>query len=198
MSEAVARQSIPRTPDQYLEEERQASFKSEYAHGEVFAMSGGAVAHNLVATNLTAEIHQQLKGRPCLAFNSDMKVWVGEAETFAYPDVSALCGDVTYLDEKKDVITNPSFIAEVLSPSTEAYDLGGKFRSYARLASFQEYLLLSQFEYHVELRQRNADGSWHLHFFTSPEDRIPLKSIGCELVLGDLYDKVAFEPMPEG
>jgi Uma2 family endonuclease len=123
-------------------------------------MSGGSVAHNLIATSLLSEIHQQLKGRPCVAFNSDMRVWVGEAEHFAYPDVSALCGDIQYLDEKMDIITNPSFIAEVLSPSTEAYDLSGKFRRYSLLHSFSEYLTLSHFEMSAELRQRQGDGSW--------------------------------------
>lgn len=73
--------------------ERAAEFKSEYADGEVFAMSGGTLPHSVIAGNLLSNVHQRLVGRPCLVLNSGMKVWIAEADKFAYPDMSALCGE---------------------------------------------------------------------------------------------------------
>ncbi len=91
------------------------------------------------------------------------------------------------------MITNPSFIAEVLSPSTELYDRGEKFRKYQRLGSLQEYLLLSQSEMLAELYRRQEDGTWNLRVADRSEDLLVLPSIGCEINLGALYEKVVFE-----
>ena len=180
------------TVEAYLERERVAPFRSEYADGEVFAMSGGTVQHNVIAVNLSAELRQQLKDRPCYVFSSDLKIWIAAADTFTYPDVSALCGEIEYRDDGQDVITNPSLIAEVLSDSTEAYDRGEMFARYRTLPSFREYLLLSQKRMRAELYVRQEDGSWILKVFEAPDDVVEMASIHCSVHLGDLYHKVTF------
>ena len=179
--------------EDYLAAERAAESKSEYVDGEMFAMSGASIPHNVVASNLSAELNSQLKGRPCNSFTSDIKVWMPLTSTFAYPDASALCGPIETYDEQRDIITNPSFIAEILSESTASYDRGNKFKAYASLPSLQEYLLISQDEIEVERRLRKGDNTWELQTFSDPDDTIALPSISCELRLGDLYDKVEFE-----
>jgi Uma2 family endonuclease len=179
--------------EDYLSAERAAECKSEYVDGEVFAMSGASIPHNQIGASLSRELGKQLAGRPCNSFTSDMKVWMPLTSTFAYPDASALCGSIETYDEHKDIITNPSFIAEILSESTATYDRGNKFKAYASLLSLQEYLLVSQDEIEAERRMRKGDNTWELQTFSDPEDIITLPSIGCELRLGDLYDKVEFE-----
>lgn len=180
--------------EDYLAAERAAESKSEYVDGEVFAMSGASLSHNIIASNLGGQLHGQLQGHPCNSFTSDMKVWLESASTFAYPDASALCGDIEVYGDHNDIITNPSFIAEILSDSTETYDRGNKFKAYAGLPSLREYLLVSQHEMEIETRVRLQDNSWRLDTFTDPDAIIALPSIGCELRLGDLYDKVTFDP----
>lgn len=44
------------TPEQYLEQERSADFKSEYIAGEVFAMLGAKLNHNRIQSNLVRSI----------------------------------------------------------------------------------------------------------------------------------------------
>ena len=78
--ESVAHESPTLSPLDYLATERVAEFKSEYANGEVFAMSGGSLNHSLISGNLNRTIGAQLQGRPCFALNSDMKVWIAEAD----------------------------------------------------------------------------------------------------------------------
>ena len=131
--------------DDWLAAERAApEGRSEYADGEIFAMSGGSERHNLIATNIVRELGNQFKGRPCYVYASDMKVRIASAKVGAYPDVMAICGERQFYDERRDMVVNPTLIVEVLSDSTEAYDRGDKFAHYRSLPSLKSYLLISQ------------------------------------------------------
>ena len=132
------------TPEQYLEIERQAASKSEYWQGEMFAMAGASREHNLLAGNLYVSLHQQLRRRPCEVYQSDMRVWIPATGLYTYPDVVAVCGEPRFTDDHVDTLVNPTFVAEILSPTTEAYDRGRKFEHYRKVESLQEYLLVAQ------------------------------------------------------
>lgn len=122
-------QPIPRiTFDDWLQGERAAiERRSEYVAGEVFAMAGGSEEHNLIVTNVVGELRAQLNRQPCRVYSSDMKVRITAAEVGAYADVMVICGERAFHDDRRDVVTNPQLIVEVLSASTEAYDRGQKF-----------------------------------------------------------------------
>lgn len=180
------------TPEQYLEIERKADFKSEYYRGEMFAMSGGLRGHNLVAGNTFATLHQQLRSRPCQIFTSDMRVCVTPAGLYTYPDVTVVCGEPKFLGNSTDNLLNPTVIIEVLSASTEAYDRGKKFELYTALKSLAEYVMISSLRMRVERYTRLPDGTWNYGEKTALEDTVELKSIDCQLKLADLYEKVDF------
>src|SRR2546423_7792204 len=112
------------TPEQYLALEREAEYKSEYINGQIYAMSGASREHNLIAVNIVSELHALLRGQPCEAYMSDMRVKVSQTGMYTYPDVVAVCGGPRFEDEHGDTLINPTVIVEVLSPSTEAYDRG--------------------------------------------------------------------------
>ena len=120
------------TPEQYLEIERKAEYKSEYFGGEMFAMSGASREHNILSTTLSGLLFQQLGGRPCDLYANDMRVRVAQTGLYTYPDVIVVCGQPQFTDEIVDTLVNPTFLAEVLSPSTEAYDRGREFEHYPR------------------------------------------------------------------
>ena len=126
------------TPQEYLARERRAETKSEYLRGGVFAMSGASRNHNLVATNVAAELRQQLRDRDCEVHQSDMRVKISSTGLYTYPDVTVVCGEPEFEDEEVDTLLNPKVIVEVLSPSTADYDRGGKFTHYRRLPSLRE------------------------------------------------------------
>jgi Uma2 family endonuclease len=180
------------TPEEYLEIERKAEFKSEYYQGEMFAMSGALEAHILITDSVCGELRQQLRRRPCKVYSSNMRVLVTPVGLYTYPDVTAVCGEPKFLDDQPDTLTNPNVIVEVLSKSTEAYDRGQKFKLYRSLESLQEYVLISSREVSVELLTRQPDGQWLLKLMDKLEDSFELKSIGCRLTLADLYEKVDF------
>jgi len=184
------------TFDDWLANERAAiEGRNEYIDGEVFAMTGAREQHNLIVTNLIGELHPQMKGRPCRVYANDMKVRIRAANAGTYPDLVALCGEHEFLDERRDLLLNPSLIGEVLSNSTEAYDRGGKFAIYRRIPSLTEYLLVSQYRVAVELFSRGADDRWTLSEFTALDATVTLASIGCTLTLAEIYDKVDLEPV---
>ncbi len=51
------------TPEQYLEIDRAAEFRSEYLNGEMFAMSGAPARHNIIINTLGRVLYPHLKGR---------------------------------------------------------------------------------------------------------------------------------------
>jgi Uma2 family endonuclease len=178
------------TPEEYLALERQAQCKSEYYAGEIFAMAGASRWHNLIVTNVLRELSTQLKGRPCTTYPSDMRVKVNPTGLYSYPDVTVVCGEAQFEDNQQDTLLNPTLIVEVLSESTEAYDRGGKFAHYRKLASLMEYVLIAQTKPHIEHYVRQPDNRWLLAEADSLHDSIHLPSIDCHLALAEVYDKV--------
>ena len=175
----------------WLEGERAAlEGRSELVGGDVFAMYGASPAHNAIVSNINREISMQLKGRPCQVCANDVKVLIRSENAGKYPDVVALCDEPEPLDERCDVLLNPSLIVEVLSDSTEAYDRGDKFALYRQLPSLWQYLLVSQSRVGVELYTRGADGRWTLTDYSALTDHVPLASIDCTLALAEVYDKL--------
>jgi Uma2 family endonuclease len=177
------------TPEEYLAIEREAEYKSEYMDGVVYDMSGASLRHNTIVANVIIELGQQLRGRPCRALPSDIKVRMPDSRKFFYPDVSVLCGEPQFHDDRQDIILNPTLIVEVLSESTAAFDRGLKFRAYQQLVSLQEYILISQDENVVEHYVRQSRDSWTYTAALGMESTLNLPSIECTLSLQSIYDK---------
>lgn len=180
------------TPEEYLELERAADYKSEYVNGRIYAMTGASREHNLITLNVATSLHNQLRGRPCEAYASDMRVKVSETGPYTYPDIAALCGEPQLEDRHLDTLLNPSTIVEVLSKSTESYDRGEKFAHYRRLPTLREYLLVAQDRMRVELYVRQGE-QWLLTEFSEPDAVVPLPSLECELVLRDIYQRIELD-----
>ena len=108
---------------------------------------------------------------------------------FFYPDVSVVCGETKFVDNYKDVILNPIFIAEVLSESTAGFDRGKKFLSYQQISSIEEFVFVAQDELLVEKYSRQSDDSWLYTKITEIEGVLSLQSIECKVALRDIYDK---------
>lgn len=186
------------TPQEYLEIERKAEFRSEYHAGEMFAMAGARVAHNLVNGNAAGELRNQLRPTPCQVYSNEMRVWVPAASLYTYPDIVVVCDKPRFADEEFDTLLNPVLLGEVLSPSTEVYDRTGKFEMYQTIPSLQEYLLLAANRMHGDLFTRQSDGKWLLAPASRAEDTIEFSSIPCRLALRDVYEKVEFGTEPPG
>ena len=183
------------TADEYLAAERLAPFRSEFWMGQVYAMSGAVSRHGEVASNLSRFLQNRLDGRPCRVYGSDIKVGTTKKRGFAYPDLTVVCGERRFLDEVKDVLTNPNAIFEVLSDSTRAFDLDGKFKEYQRLESLAHYVLIEPARREVMHYERGAAGAWIYRLLTGEHDAVHLLDI--ELPLNEIYHRVDLEPEPD-
>jgi Uma2 family endonuclease len=182
---------------EYLVFEEAAEWKHEFHEGEILAMSGASPEHALITASMTAVLHGLLAGKPCRVYSSDLKIAVKPAERVVYPDASVVCGPLEYdpNDPKRHVVTNPRVIVEVLSPTTEGYDRGEKFRHYRGIASLAEYVLISQTAAVVETFFRQADGSWLIAgTYTGLDARARLRALDIEFALSDIYAGVEFPP----
>lgn len=180
------------TPQEYLTLERQATTKSEFFDGEIYAMAGASRKHNLITLNAASELRRQLRGRPCEVYVAEMRVRVGATGLYTYPDASVVCGQPVFEDIQGDTLLNPTVLIEVLSPSTEAYDRGEKFSQYRRLPSLREYVLIAQDRVLVEHYRRRGD-LWVIGDLRSLAEVLHLESIDCQIPLSEIYYQVELE-----
>ncbi len=178
------------SPQEYLGQERQAEFKSEYLRGEMFAMAGASFEHTLVKDNLAGEARSQLKNGPCRVLTSDLRVKVDATGLYTYPDIAIVCDEPQFEDAAVDTLLNPQVIVEVLSDSTEKYDRGAKFGHYRQLPSLQEYILVAQDRPLVERYVRQEDGSWLLTVFDQMSQVFSFSSIPVRIPLAEIYSGV--------
>ena len=176
------------TAQEYLALERKAETRSEFLDGEMFAMAGGTRRHSRIKVRLTGLLEGRLSGSGCQVFDSDMRVKIEATGLYTYPDAHVACGDLRFEDEQEDVLLNPKVIFEVLSDSSAAWDRGEKFRHYRRLASLEEYVLVSQEAWLVEHYTRQPEATWVLETLEGPEAVLRLKSVRCNVPLPEIYE----------
>ena len=178
------------SPQEYLDQERLATTKSEYFNGEVYALAGASPRHTAIAANVIAALHARFKGRPCTVHTGDLRVKVSPTGLYTYPDVVVVCGQPKFDDAQKDTLLNPTLIVEVLSESTEAYDRGRKFDHYRRIESLTDYVLVSQESALIEHRSRQSANKWLVSFYMGLKTVVPLPTLDCELPMTEVYDKI--------
>lgn len=188
MATTARPQIAPRVSlEQYLFDEAHRPDKHEFHAGYVYAMAGGSHAHSIMQARASGELYSQLKRSRCTVAGPDIKVWIAKEQTALYPDVLVACGKAVYHQSDQQLLTNPTVVVEVLSPSTRDYDLGKKFLLYRQLLSLQEYLLLEPDEVYVIHYSKDAKGAWRKKTHQLTDAVIELPSIKASLALRDLY-----------
>ena len=183
----MATQSLPEklTFSEYLELERAATAcKHEYRGGEMFAMSGGTPVHARLSVRMSSLLDRAM-GRSCQIFSSDLRIYASHVSESMYPDVSVVCGDLEYFDERRDMIVNPSLVVEVLSPSTREYDLSLKASFYRTIPALQTILLVDSERQYVQRQARQSQG-WALEEFTTPDQALWVAK-GESITVADVY-----------
>ena len=188
-----AQQTKIYTPEEYLEFEVNSEERHEYINGEVICVTGGTPNHNQIAGNFYAGLNFGLKRQPYRVFVSDQRVWIPEKRIYTYPDVVVVQGELQMQEGRKDTITNPLMLIEVLSKSTRNYDKDEKFAAYRTIPTFQEYILIDQFKMQVEQYFKTGKNSWTFSEYYELNETVSLNSINFEITLEDIYDKVEFE-----
>lgn len=177
------------TAQDFLVWEASQSERHDYFHGEIFAMAGGSDAHNTVTGNVFSAVRQHLKGSPCRAYTSDMRLQLAQGEHYVYPDVFVSCDARDKTSEASHTKQHAVFVMEVLSPSTADYDRGIKFDNYRDLADLQEILFIDPTRKTAELYRRSTAPEWVL-IPAKLGDTLHLQSLGVVLAMVDVFDNV--------
>lgn len=181
---SAIRRVTPISVETYLARENASEHKHELVGGYLVAMVGASHAHGLITGNLYAAFREAVRGTPCRAPFSDMKVQVGQ--NFYYPDLVVTC---TAMGAAEQVVRDPVLIVEVLFQSTEARDRNEKRIAYQSLPSLADYLLVAQDEPRVEVFRR-AEPGWEVESYGPGETiRLIFQSLG--LAVDQVYEGVA-------
>ncbi len=182
------------TVEQYFAREQKSEYKNHFINGEIIKMAGGSFNHNKIATNILVGFANRIKKleRKYHALNSDQKVYIPSKNSFLYPDALVISGQPEYHEDRKDTITNPLIIVEVLSDATEKFDFFQKFYLYQEIPSFQEYVIVSQKQAAIEQWHKSGKDTWTKSNVSSIEEVLKIKSIAIEIPLLEIYDDVAF------
>jgi Uma2 family endonuclease len=180
------------TAEEYLDLEEASLEKNKFYKGEIFAMAGASIPHNQIVSNTNTEIGYFLKDKKCRVFPSDLRIHSIANSLYTYPDLSIICEEIETVGKKKNTVTNPTVLIQVLSETTQDYDRGAKFKLYRDIESLKEYILISSLETLVEKYNKQADGSWVLHEYKSETDTFTITSIDLLITVKDLYRNVDF------
>jgi Uma2 family endonuclease len=99
-------------------------------------------------------------------------------------------------DDHRDTLLNPIIIVEVLSPATERYDRGRKFKNYQTIPSLREYVLVSSDEIQIEHFARQGDDAdqWLLTTYGGPEAAVRFPVQDVVIPMAEIYANVEFLP----
>lgn len=181
------------TSEEYLNQEETSLVKHEYINGEIIKMTGGTPNHNEICLNLATTLKSKLRGQNAKVYMTDLRLWIPSYQVYTYPDIMVIKGQPILVENRQDTITNPSLIIEVLSKSTKNYDQGDKFDYYCSLTTFQEYILVDQYQYHVKHYTKQADQQWLITTYNSQNEAFQLISFDCQIHLSEIYDDITFD-----
>lgn len=181
------------TAAEYFALEAQSEVRHEFFEGEIFAMAGESIAHNTIALNVSFALRLALRGKGCRVLMEGVKLAVRENHHYTYPDVMVSCAPADLQETR--MLRQPVLLVEVLSPSTAAYDRGGKFKRYKELASLRHYLLVSQATWRVEWYRRTEANEWVHTVLTEPEEELRILELNLQLTLAAVYEDAGVAPL---
>ncbi len=169
---------------EYLEGEKISHIKHEYINGQVVAMAGASLKHNIISANIFALLWNHLKDKSCFPLSSDMLLETSSTQ-YRYPDVMVVCDNDSSEDDY--IRKNPLIIIEVLSKTTRKKDKVEKRKEYLALSSLQEYILIEQDFAEIDVQQRSEN--WRSSYYYLG-DQITLKSVDITLSVEDIYQRI--------
>ncbi len=185
------------TPEEYLEMEAKADYKSEYRDGEIVPMAGGTTNHNELALNFAASLKLALRRQNYKVYIGDVRLWIPRYHQYTYPDVMVIQGQPVYADDSHTTVINPLLIAEILSKSTQNYDQGDKFKFYRSIPELYEYILIAQTQPYIMQYTKTESGQWLLSEYTDDSAMLSLATIPFEISLADLYEGVDIQDLED-
>lgn len=181
------------SPSEFLAWEREQEFKHEYVNGDVLAMCGASFNHNRITTNIIIKVGGFLENKSCDIFGSDLRISVKWKDSYFYPDATIIFDEPEFDDEKtKDTLKNPEVLFEVLSASTEEYDIGRKQMYYMQIPSLQQYIMIDSRTMKLKIITKESPAKWIYEEFYAADDILFIKPINFKISMAEIYRGVKF------
>ena len=149
--------------------------RAELIDGEIHFMAGPSANHQAISVFLTAEISTFLRGKTCRCFTAPFDVYLQHEDedtpNIVQPDLMVIC-DRDKITEK-GCIGAPTWIIEIVSPSTARRDYLTKLNLYAEYG-VREYWIVNPDREAVTVYQLDSDLVPAAHTF---RDTIPVRSL---------------------
>jgi Uma2 family endonuclease len=189
MSHAVIDQPPPVSVaefDRFLATHR-GETRYELIGGEILAMTNPTIAHEVIVGNIGGPLGAFMRARECYVSQGGIHVQSredGQGANKPRPDLIAFCGPV---DMRRNYVTNPLVVVEVLSPSNMDADRGAKLRFYkTALPMLQHIALVYQDQTRVEHFCR-TDAGWATEALVSLDAVLRFDAIGFEIAVAEIY-----------
>jgi Uma2 family endonuclease len=166
--------------------------RHELVDGAPRAMVGATQRHDRVVTNLLVALATRLRGSPCRTGTADTAIRIPN-RNIRYPDAAVDCGR---FDEAARVASEPTLVAEILSPSTADFDQHEKLEEYRTVPSLRHILIIDPDQPRLRLHSRSAEGHWESAPHAGLEAMVDLPALGITLPLAELYEGLTFRPLP--
>ncbi|MCB8878953.1 Uma2 family endonuclease [Acidisoma cellulosilytica] len=176
---------------EFLSWENRQELRYEFDGFQPVAMTGGTAAHAGIQVNILSALATRLRGKPCRAYGSHLKIEV--AGRIRYPDAFVICTPVA---NEALVVAEPVVVFEILSRSTAATDLFAKNAEYRATPSIQRYVILEQGKAAAMVFTREGE-NWLSEILTD-KDVLPMPEIGIEIPLTEFYIDIDLSTPPEG
>lgn len=181
--------------EEYLEMIADGTRRLEYHDGKVVDIQSATEQHGKICTNLTGLIYNCILDKDCDIYAGDRELWIEECKKMFYPDLIIVCGNHEMKQMSKNVkaTVNPSVVIEVLSDSTEGYDLSTKMKCYKKMNGLKQIIFVDQTEKSVLSLVRSDENErlWHDTDYFEDDEIVPIGD--CEILLKDIYRRVEFE-----
>jgi Uma2 family endonuclease len=176
--------------EQYLAKEQETQEKHDFFFGEIFNMAGTTDTHNLIVLRLSSLILNFLdtQNSKCKVFSENVKLELVKNQYYVYPDLMLICDKSD--EETRTMKKYPTIIFEVLSNSTEDYDRGTKWKHYKTIPTLVYYVLVSQYEYLIEVYEKMNDFKWEYTTYTGLEQAISFDKLDFALNTTQIYKNI--------
>ncbi|MFN0049534.1 MAG: Uma2 family endonuclease [Cytophagales bacterium] len=189
--ETLALETI--TAAEYLRLERTTTReeygKFEFINNELFEMAGASLEHNRIFTNLLVFLANQLEYFDYQVLGSDQRIVNLLRDSYCYPDISVTKGEMSFLDNEFDTITNPVLLVEIESQSSVYKDNFLKLEVYKSIPSVKEYLIVAQDKIHVRHYKKIAENHWEFFDINSKEESIEVLANQFKIPVTAIYKK---------
>ena len=179
------------TEQQYWNFEETSPVKHAFINGQLYAMAGGTSDHADICLNIASAAKARLRGQPCKAVGSELKIKVEATGDSFYPDATVYCPPARFEGKGDHTLLTPSVLFEVLSPKTKAFDREGKLLFYQKIETLTDYVLVDAERICVEHFSRDSiDEDWRWRLYTKRSESVKFPNLEIELPLEEIYEEL--------